>query len=420
MVVIFRAHVRSSDLGSDAAPAQDKTGPPRASAWPASRAGGILLMPLAAFTGPTGQNARIPHRIPREARLSGVFRDPGSRREYAYFGDAVTHKVLLIYSLDSGTVDTVPLARAMERVGEVASLALVAADTVIVSGMYTNRLAVIDGRGDVIRESDLTRSLTRSDGARYEIWASPTSSFLMGRRCWFEIDLVASSLEGADSAAGTAAEEIVRFYRLRSTIPRLAWVDPFLPEPVATLALDSFYHRLRLDGFDTSEPSRYSCTNGCVFAYSSYSPVIHVLRGEDGSLLKVLEVRSVHTPVSMRPIRLDGTDMNLQDSVNARLPTEACIQTVAFDASSAHYAVVLVHRIPPDARPEELGAARPFSIIEYDTAFRFVRETAYPGREFYMFSILEARNGLYMQRWEDKDSIRSGTHRFERIRLDGA
>jgi len=358
--------------------------------------------------------------FPVKARHAGVHTNQPDGREFVYFADAVTHKKLLFFDTKGNLVDSVGLTAGIDSLGEIAGLSILSMDTIVLSSMYTNKVALIGRRGNVIGVTDLSPMLARPDSAYYETWASATTPFLAGNACYFSIALVANSIRQEQRAPLlNDAQQTARYYHLNNLSPRIVSVTGIGDEPQVTFALDSFYWKMHSGPFAMPESGLYECLNDLVFVRSNYSSVIQVLSAHDHAAHTSFSVASRHSAAAISPHATGPSAiLHLQDSVNQRLATGGYVQAIRYDVPSGHYLVVLVHSIPATSPAEERGLVRPFSILEYDSTFQLVREHEFEGRRHLMFSLLCLSTGTYIQRWEDQRVLMSGKHAFDLLPLD--
>jgi len=357
--------------------------------------------------------------FPLKVRHSGVFTSKADGREYVYFADAVTHKKLLLFTPDGKLTDSIPLNSGIDSLGEVGGLTIVDLDTIVLCSMYTNRLAFLDHKGVCRRVIDLNPLLTGLSGDKYEIWSSTTSPFASGHSFFFNAALIADtkrdSAQIKDKASGSGTR---RYYERVALSPYLIRMEP-KTKSTLTWVEDSFYYKLSPHISAMPEIGHYECLNNLVFIRSNYSPSIRVLDPVRLTSVASFDISSKYTPVFIKPRKLEGEELaHLQDSLNQRLATQGYVQAIQYDVPSGHYLVIVVHQISSSAPPIERGAARPFSILVYDNAFKFITEQSYDGRRYQMFFMLSLHKGTFIKRWEDQRTAMSGVHEFDRLHLN--
>jgi hypothetical protein len=317
-------------------------------------------------------------------------------------------------------VDSIGLNGAIDSIGDIAGIAPLSLDTIVLSSLYSNKITLIGGSGEVLRVIDLSPHLIRADSACYELWASGTTPFIAGGACFFNVSLVANSIRAPEPDQPQGEwHETRRYFHLENLSPRIAVVAGLNDKPTITLALDSFYWKMHPGAYAMPETGPFECLNDLVFVRSHYTPNIDVFRASNWTPVASFTVRSEHSSASIAPLSTElPAIMGLQDSLNQRLSVGGYVQTIRYDVPSGNYWVVLVHRVPTTVSAEMRGLARPFSILEYSPAFKLLNEHRFKGRKYLMHSLLSMNSGTYMQRWEDRQAMVSGKHVFERIRLN--
>lgn len=364
-------------------------------------------------TPPASRTVVFNTGFPLTARLSGVYRSKDDGREYVYFANAVTHKKLLFFTPDGQVVDTISLQAAVDSLSEVAGLAVLSLDSIVLASTYTNKLVLVNGDGNCTRSWDLTNELVKPNGLRYECWASPATAFMMDGSAYFEVSLVASSV---DDITGSETSTVETYYHLSSCGPKMIRLRLLEPEPTLSWALDSFYFKIPPAEFAKPEIASYACTGNELFVLSKYSPTIQVLDPRTMQQRTKFTVRSSHTRTHIDGIQLrEGQELNMQDSVDQRLWYGGYISAIQQDLPSGGYWITVVHEVAPSNRGDERGVARKFSLLKYDKDLHLVQEQVIDAKRYLMFSMLPLSSGTFMQRWEDQRTQMSGIHTFDKL-----
>lgn len=383
---------------------------------------GLLSCKNTASTGPITTTALdsivFNTGFPLTGPLTGVFRSPSDSTEQVYFADAVTSKTLLLFSPEGDLLHSVLLNQALDSLHQIASLSIVDQDTIVLSSVYTNRIAYIDRTGRCYRVLDLNEELRQTNGLQYEFWPSLTSPFMLDGSGCFEVALVAASIDTYKGDQSTKDDNST-YYTLASTGPKLARVDlTKIPVRVIwgpeTPTVNSVSTVLA-----TPEIGTYTCLNGKWIVFSTYSPVVSIVDPITIQELKQFTINSDHTATHLPGIKVPKDQkFNIQDSVNHRRALGGCIRSIHYDQPSHHYLVSLLHRTSRPVSSDGQVGSKNYSILEYDADFNFVQEKVFQNATHVLPFMLTLARGTYVLRLEDKRTQMRGIHVFDRLSLD--
>lgn len=386
-----------------------------------------LLMHLAACT-PThstgtdrwGDSLSFDTGFPVMQARFGVFRssERTGNREYVYFADVVTQKKLLLYSPEGALLHTVPLNAVLDSLGQIAGISILGPDTIILSSAYTNRIGILDREGRCRQVLDLSKQLIRPNGLGYEIWPSGTTPFLIGKTACFEVELVGSSVDGYQEVDAPQSDAYFKYEWLARNGPRFVTLDISEPEPrirwgPARPILDTV-----ADIATTPEINPYACVNGVWFHFSIYSPIIKVLDPVSMKPVHQFEVSSTYGSIYRPPIIIEkNKELGLQDSLNERLQSGGYIKAIQYAQPAGHYLVTVLHRIARSTTDHTLSKDRAYSILEYDSGFKFIRERTFTDSIHVPPAMFNLSSGTYVLRRESKREMMRGLHVFDKLLL---
>ncbi|MBS1936991.1 MAG: hypothetical protein JSS84_04180 [Bacteroidetes bacterium] len=361
--------------------------------------------------------------FPIGANRSGVCKwlDFGGTNECVYFADVVTSKKIMLFSSTGKLLHTVPLGEAMDSLRQIAGIAILHPDTIVLCGMYNNKIAIVDRTGRCSVVADLTASLHRADGLAYELWPSVFSPFVLGGRACFQVALIANSIDGYHGHDVPHGDEVYRY----------EWLNRNGPHCVS-FPLNKIGDNLDItwgpaaSQKDTSNGiaiidrhQSYACLNGQWFDFSINSPKIRVLDPISMIAYREFTVRSANSEVYREPIMIPkGGIAALHDSVDDRLYNGGFIETIHFDRPTQHYLVVLRHRLIRDAESGKVLHSG-YTVQEYDVGFNFIQEAAITDHKHLMPFMLCLTNGTFVLRTEGKRERIRGIHVFDRISFNG-
>lgn len=360
--------------------------------------------------------------FPVIAHLSGSCRCPDSAdtSECVYFADVITQKKIAIFSTTGVLLHTIPLGAALDSLHQIDGVTMLNPDTVVLCGMYNNRIAIIDRAGRCSVSADLSVHMRRPDGLTYELWTSNFSPFVLENRACFHVSLVGTSIGGYRGQDAPRGDEVYTY----------EWMDRNGPH-FASFALDSITDGPALH-WGPSEPDKdtiqdialvhrhgsSACLNGLWFAFSINSPDIHILDPVRMHSIRWIPVRSGLDSTYREPVMLPkGMALNLQDSLDDRLYNGSFIETLHFDRPSERYLVMLRHRVIKeivDGKERRRGA---YTLQEYDDEFEFIRETAITDNKHRLPFMLCLSEGTYVIRSETKREKMRGLHVFDKLTL---
>lgn len=361
--------------------------------------------------------------FPVTGSLTGVYRssDTTNSKEYVYFAEAVTWKKLLFYSTQGTLLETVPLEVGLDSIGQIGGLSVIDFDTIVLSSVYSNKLCTLDRKGRCRNVIDLSDQLVRSNGLAYELWHSSTTPFIVGRIACFEAALVGESVEHYNGPKAPAGDETYKYFWLSQNSPRLIAFDlipgqqkPQIRWGPVTTTTDTVTAISA-----TLEVGNYASLNGLCFQFSMYSPVVRILDPAGMKPVKQFEVNSAICPTFCSPVVISkDKEIDLQDSINDRLRSGGTIQSIRYDQRTKRYLVILLqqNKVPNNESKDVQKFA--YSVLEYDSAYQFVRERSFTDGAHALPLMLNLSSGTYVLRQENKQEKVRGHHVFDKLNID--
>ncbi|MBK9422006.1 MAG: hypothetical protein IPN44_13315 [Flavobacteriales bacterium] len=362
--------------------------------------------------------------FPVGALQSGVCRylDAGDTMECVYFSDVVTNKNISIFSSRGELLHVVPLGEALDSLQQIIGVTMVHPDTIVLSGTYNNKIAIIDRLGHCSVLANLTPQLRRTNGLDYELWPSFFSPFILGNRACFQISLLSTSINGYRGQDAPHGDEVYTYEWLNRSGPNFVSFDlrglsdsTYVDWGPTVLQRDTIHDIAKVERIGT-----YVCENGLWFEYTINSPMIRTLDPLTMNTDQEFMVRSASSAVYREPVMLPKEGITaLQDSVNDRLYNGGFIETIHFDRPNKHYLVVLRHRLIKETDSGKVHLRGGFTVQEYDGEFKLMKETVITDNKHLMPYMLCFSKGTYVMRAENRQEQMQGIHIFDRIQLDG-
>ncbi len=354
-------------------------------------------------------------------RRSGVFFNKRDNREYAYFADAISKKKLLCFTPDGTLVDSVSLNAAADSLKEIDGISVIDMDSIVLTSADGFDLALIDHRGRVFKTMDLRSALRASDGAQFEVWASPSSTFVIDGCAYLHVSLLASSLAAPDPPSENPFDEVYNFYKRRARAPFLVKVDLRHKDVAPSWGVDSLFFRINPHNPLTPCAGDYECLNNLIFVHSIYSPSVVVVEPTQMREVATFKIRSREKKTHVWPIQMkNGVVPNFQDSGDVRYRRGAYVISITYDQPTHHYLLALTHALDDSALGPEKGGVRSYSFLEYDDRFQFIREWEIADGKYQPYFVLALKKGSYMRRELGQRADMRGIHRFVRLDLHEA
>ncbi len=351
--------------------------------------------------------------------LSGIFLDRQSGVERIYFADAVTQKKILFFTVSGSLTDSISLDLALDSLDQIGGLSVVDPDTIILTGLYSNKVLIIDHHGQPYRSIDFTDQLRLSNGLQYELWHSNCSPFMVGGQACFEVALVSSSLDAYLGNRLSDSESVFDYYLISRSGPQTAVIDFWLEAPKLNLGPLAMQESMDSVLMLTPEVGTYACVNNKWLDYSTYSDCISIINPTGFQKINDLTFRSEISTTHLDAIPcIKGQTLNIQDSVNARSARGGCIQSVHFDRSSGHYLICLLHRVEGTYAADSPKRVKKYSLLEYDSAFMYVAEHRMEEGTHILPFMFNLSTGSYVLRREDRRTRALGIHTFDRLLLN--
>ncbi|HMC97622.1 MAG TPA: hypothetical protein VKG92_08220, partial [Flavobacteriales bacterium] len=219
------------------------------------------ILMVACSRAPTHPSAPVLLRFEvgfsRSLRTSGSFLDP-TGRDVVYFANTATHKKIRFYTKDGTLIKEVPLVEAVKRLGDIARVDAWDLDSIMLSGMYDNEIAYVNGKGECWRTIHLDTLLNPPEGDRYELWASSMSSPRCAGALFYHTSWIwnTADKENGDEPEGGTPAYYQYYFGHEAVRPLLARMAPGLAPERTTFLLDSFYYKLTptVSVFDETAP----------------------------------------------------------------------------------------------------------------------------------------------------------------------
>lgn len=364
----------------------------------------------------TRDTLRFETGFPGNALFSGVLSPrPGSTTPLLYFADPTTAKKILFLTPSGEVVDSIPLAAAIEQVGDVFGLSVFNRDSVLLEPSGGLSAALVDHAGKVLRTLQLGSALRYHNGLQYEISVA-SNSFVTGHDAFFHVALIGDSLPLRKSDPEHPFDPVYHYYELRALSPFLAKLDLSKPASELSWGADSLYYKIAPGSPLTPEYSRYTCVNNQVFIYSMYSPWVFVVDPKTMKIRSKFLVRSEFGKTHVEPIQAGrGETASVQDSITIREQRGACLVAIQRDIPTGYLLVTLAHALTG----EKTGHVRSYSLFVYDDSFRLIREIAIDGAEYEPYFMFNLQNGTYIKRNLGRRKEMAGVQVFDRLILNG-
>src|SRR5690606_4821312 len=404
----------------------------RAFSWYTMLVGIVTAMCLGSCNsdvGPTegiawwGDSLTFDTGFPVGAHCSGVCKwiDSGRTSESVYFADLVTNKKILIFSPAGKLLHTIPLDAALDSLGRIAGVTIIHPDTIVLSGAYNNKVALVDRLGRCSVVADLTGPLRRSNGLAYELWPSAFSPFVLRGRACFQVSLIANSIEDYQGHDAPHGNEVYTYEWLSRNGPH--FVSFGLNDITDSLRIDWGPALLQKDTINEiakiERHRSYACRNGQWFEFTINSPTIRTLDPISMTTDREFTVRSAFSEVYREPVMLTkGGIKALKDSVDDRLYNGGFIETLHFDRPSKRYLVVLRHRLIKEPETGKVLHSG-YTVQDYDEEFNLIEESAITDNKHRLPFMLCLTNGTFVKREENKQEQMRGIHTFDRLLVDG-
>lgn len=314
-------------------------------------------------------------------------------QELICFADVSTNKIIHFFTLDGKKQGSIPLDCVIDDGHEIDDFSIVSPDTILVNTLYSNKIYILNRKGECLERIDLDKVVKHENGDQFEFYSSAFQDFYSNG----SVILGCSYRDNIKEQAPTDALENLRyFYSKMFRSPYFLKIDNIFSDSLSySVGPEAFYHKYVSDtGYVIVESSFYHHDNNRLFCFSAYSDKIFEVGINDLEVKTEIRVKSDHSSLGADPIPLNNETVGLlQEKVNEALQTSGIITRLHYDRYRKLYYVMVYHDVPGGKGAYKNGE-RPWSLLVYDEQFNKKWETKFDEKEFIGGNILVCKEGL--------------------------
>ena len=113
---------------------------------------------------------RITFNLNLNFQQIATYYDKVSGKEYIYFTDFFTKKCINIFDIKGKKVDSIPLQNSLNSLDKILSVCMINRDSILINAPYSNKIILINRKGEVLKKINLDTLLFDNKGNHYELW----------------------------------------------------------------------------------------------------------------------------------------------------------------------------------------------------------------------------------------------------------
>lgn len=338
------------------------------------------------------------------ANYSGSYVDNVQNRRLLYFADPVTAKSLKIFNDEAALLHEINLKEPIDRLQTIDDITVFAPDTIVLNSRFTNKIAVIDSKGQVWKFLDLQKTLTRGSNV-YEVHSSAMKDLRLNESLLFNSEW----RQDVTDIPENSWDIFTQYYERLFVEPYFVKISDFLTEPLKAQFGFRLYPLFMDEASFIIEPPFYTVVNGRLLVTSHFSNEIFEVDAESLELKGRYPIASSHTKIGHDPIPINkNTFANAQQIVDKYAKTAGRISMIEYDPLGRRYVVVVYHETDtPKTLPEQR-----FSLIFTDENFNIQNEIAYTNSSFAGWFCLRTDKNLLFYANENSDDAPHGNKKF--------
>jgi hypothetical protein len=328
----------------------------------------------------------------------GIYYDYEQGKDCFYFGDPLTAKCIKTFSIDGKLKDSIPISSIFkEYYDEIRGICVFSSDTVILTTSYTNKIAHINNKGEIIKKIKIDSLLT--DTLKYNMQFYPSSFSNVSNspntllfRSWAEYDDVFLKRGNSDTIIANGSYYL---FKEEYSLPYFLLVKGFTTNKIVLkFGGNDIYQDLYGDdngeytgaNIDFTNFFKYAGSN--IFMLSSYSDCLYEIDGKELNISNKIKIESKHTTIGVLPFICDINDSSYIEKRRMHekeILIHGMLENILYNKSSDEYYVFVSHTLNSVEECDsygDYGTYRPFSIIVYDNKFENPREYKFEGNKY--------------------------------------
>lgn len=323
-----------------------------------------------------------------------TFFDIESGRELLYFGDPVTKKTLKFFNFDGLLIKEVPLLETIKLLGEIDVITVISLDSIVINSLYTNKIVIINGKGESWKLHDLNKLIVSKIGNVYNYYGINIPSYTVDKNnlylnCDFNYngydiskDIVPTGkFENYDYMYNKLIEDpyLLRFNNYLSGIPK---IEHFL---------FGFKKNYSLKKAFFLENASFIKTDLGFLFHSVYSNNLFLIDTLTLKLKSKITIKSDFTQLGIPPLFLTKESYNNLGNIQVENTKTSGYIGQIFSHDDNTYIFV---SLPNKNNSKHLDPSNDFSIINYDKNFNRLKEYLFKNGEFNGGRAIMTKKGL--------------------------
>jgi hypothetical protein len=318
--------------------------------------------------------------------------------DFFYFGELTSAKKIKFFTDKGDSLFTISLKNTLSEIGEINDVYVISLDSIVLLTNYTNQLYLVNKKGTIIANKDLSYTI----GNKKELYSSIFHSFGMSKN---NLLFRQSHLtDGVDSVTSNY-QDLKNYYNINQTLPRFVEFRNVFSNKklVVKEHLPNFLRKFCKENSFTFDFDYHALSKDRLFISSWYSDKIFIYNVEKQKIEKELVVKINHGKIGSKPYQMNDSKYNFEaitKQVNQAGRFSAVINRFFYDEAN-NLLYVLVFHEQKDLNSEINGNARPWTLNVYNKNYDLVSSKTFDHKSYSMGLTICTKKGLYVQQQED-------------------
>lgn len=326
-----------------------------------------------------------------------------NNKQYVYFADPVSRRIMKIFDIEGNFIDSVPLNNVVNEILFVENISFKSLDTIFAFSDYQNKnnIVVFNRKGEIFKKVNLDSLISKITDNKYEVYNTSNytefmkNNILMLNACW-----IGNKNDKQLNKVPTTSLEFLQYAHTNIYHSNyfLKINDFFSETPQIKFGFSEYGKAIsEIPSLIIGGGSRFSYINNSIFVLTRYNNFIFEVDKKTLNLKRKIKIESNYSKLNRKPLELDS---NLIENMNNSLlldKTMGRISSIHYNNYLKKYFVVVSHD-----KPVEKAETWPsgFSIITYDLDFNKIKE--FPFTELkYVFRPILTDKGILLLNYQE-------------------
>lgn len=279
-------------------------------------------------------------------RFVDIFCDIRDGKDYIYFGEPTTKKLITVFDMFGKRKVIIPLDNVIKKINTIENIKIISWDTILIFGAHNNKIANIDSLGNIRSIIMLDKRVKYGTGEILEHITSQYSEFYSNGTLYFKNMFVSASKE-------SEVPQVNSYFGFALNIPYFLKVQNLISidDIKYTFGLDSFYRRFMSDSIAMSEPAYFSLCNEKIVVFSIFTDTLYIVDTAFLKIMNKIKIVSSYSKLFSKPFNVNKLS-GYQEYLNYILKNNGSINRVYCNPINNNYIIIALHENKQDPKLE--------------------------------------------------------------------